>query len=87
MSIPLVKQESREAGQMLEWSWDDESQIKGKLRCAKMEREPVHIYKATDNTQIGQMGKGTRETQFHEVVETLLRRGKVKFWKGRRRTG
>jgi len=29
----------------------------------EMEREPVHIYRVTDNTQIGQMSKDTRETR------------------------
>ena len=35
------------------------------------EREPVHIYKVTDDTQIGQISKDTRETQSRGVVETL----------------
>jgi len=41
-----------------------------------MEREPIHIYRVADNTQIGQMSKDTRRTQFREVIETLVRERK-----------
>ena len=38
-----------------------------------MEREPIHIYRVTDNTQIGQMSEDTRgEPSSVGVVETLL---------------
>jgi hypothetical protein len=84
LSILLVKQESREVGRMLEWSWN-ESQTKGGLRlqCTNKEGEPIHVYRVTDNTQIGQMSKDTRKTRPCGVIETL--RGKGIFWKKRRR--
>jgi len=73
LSIPLAKQESREAWQMLEWSWDGSQTKGGDCGCSvqKMEREPIHIYRVADNTQIGRMSKDTRRTQFREVIETL----------------
>jgi len=59
---------------------------KGFARCVQKEREPIHIYRVTDNTQIGQMSEDTRGTQFRGVVETLLW-GKGILWKGRHRMG
>lgn len=78
LSIPLAKQESREMWQMLEWSWDGSQTKGGDCGCSvqKMEREPIHIYRVTDNTQIGQMSKDTRRTQFREVIETLMKERK-----------
>jgi len=49
--------------------------------CVQKEREPIHIYRVTDNTQIGQMSQDTRGTQFRGVVETPLW-GKGKIWRG-----
>jgi hypothetical protein len=81
LSILLVKQESREAERMLEWSWN-ESQTKGGLRlqCTNKEGEPIHVYRVTDNTQIGQMSKDTRGTRFRGSGRDVVR-GKGIFWK------
>ena len=47
--------------------------IKGGIAvCRKTEREPIHVYRVTDNTQIGQISKETRGTLFCRAVETLL---------------
>jgi len=75
-SLPFQKRESdREAELMCLNMCGSELQIKRGLRgaCVQKEREPIHIYRVTDNTQIGQMSEDTRGgTQFRGMVETLL---------------
>lgn len=69
--FPLEKQESdREVERELEWWWSESR--KRKIAMCTKGRGPIHIYRVTDNTQIGQMSKDTRGTQFCGVVETLL---------------